>query len=357
MSRVGAVALAVGALAVIGVSGFLAIERLSADDGTETSEASSERLTTVEVVATDIVDRETLEGFLRFRDPATLFAGAVGTVTALPATAEVLGRGDTAYELDGARVTLLFGERPPWRPLDEAAPDGADVAQLEANLAALGFDEDGTLTVDEEFDSTTTAAVESWQESIGREPTGVVGPGDIAYVNGPIRVGAAATAVGAVVAPGTPIYATSARNHEVVVTLDADRQDLMTEGDEVSIVLPDDSETTGIVRHVSRVVITDGEGDQARRVVEVFVDLVDESLAGDLDEAPVDVEVESSRAEGVLAVPVEALLALAEGGYALEVVDQSRSTTLVGVEIGAFADGLVEIIGDVAVGDRVVVPE
>ena len=58
----------------------------------------------------------------------------------------------------------------------------------------------------------------------------------------------------------------------------------------------------------------------------------------------------------MLAVPVEALLALAEGGYAVEVSDGDGTTHLVGVELGVFADGLVEITGDVEAGDQVVVP-
>ena len=69
-----------------------------------------------------------------------------------------------------------------------------------------------------------------------------------------------------------------------------------------------------------------------------------------------DVAVERSRAEGVLAVPVEALVALAEGGYAVEVAGSGGTTTLVGVNIGAFATGLVEVTGELHEGDAVVVP-
>ncbi len=70
--------------------------------------------------------------------------------------------------------------------------------------------------------------------------------------------------------------------------------------------------------------------------------------------SPVDVLVEIVAAEDVLAVPVEAVLALAEGGYAVEVREGS-GTQLVGVELGTFADGFVEITGDVAEGAQVVV--
>ena len=163
--------------------------------------------------------------------------------------------------------------------------------------------------------------------------------------------------VGAVVGPGTPMYATSGRNHEVLVLLDADRQDLLTTGDPVTVVLPDEVETPGVVRDISRIVVTVGQGPDAARVVEVLIDLLTEDAAGDLDEAPVDVDVVTNRAQNVLAVPVEALLALAEGGYALEVAEDDGGTRLIGVDIGTFADGLVEVMGDVAPGDRVVVAE
>ncbi len=72
------------------------------------------------------------------------------------------------------------------------------------------------------------------------------------------------------------------------------------------------------------------------------------------DGTPVEVHVEVAAAEGVLAVPVEALLALAEGGYAVEMVD-GATTRLVGVEVGVFADGFVEIAGDIDAGASVVV--
>jgi multidrug efflux pump subunit AcrA (membrane-fusion protein) len=76
------------------------------------------------------------------------------------------------------------------------------------------------------------------------------------------------------------------------------------------------------------------------------------------DGTPVDVHVEIAAATGVLAVPVEAVLALAEGGYAVEVLDPATGTTqLVGVDLGVFADGMVEITGDLAAGAEVVVPE
>jgi multidrug efflux pump subunit AcrA (membrane-fusion protein) len=58
--------------------------------------------------------------------------------------------------------------------------------------------------------------------------------------------------------------------------------------------------------------------------------------------------------DNVLAVPVGALIALQEGGYAVQVVANGRAK-LVAVRTGMFADGQVEVSGDgLAAGQRVV---
>jgi hypothetical protein len=80
-------------------------------------------------------------------------------------------------------------------------------------------------------------------------------------------------------------------------------------------------------------------------------------VAAGLDEAPVDVDVISDSVSDVMAVPVSALVALAEGGYAVEVDAGDGSTRLVAVVPGLYAEGLVEVASDgLSPGDRVVVP-
>ena len=60
----------------------------------------------------------------------------------------------------------------------------------------------------------------------------------------------------------------------------------------------------------------------------------------------------------VLTVPVDALLALREGGYALEMVEplMARALPHRGAEVGLFDDDGVEVSGDFDAGDSVVVP-
>ncbi|MCZ9340729.1 peptidoglycan-binding protein, partial [Streptomyces sp. TRM76130] len=63
--------------------------------------------------------------------------------------------------------------------------------------------------------------------------------------------------------------------------------------------------------------------------------------------AAVDVTLKSESREDVLAVPVNALVARDGGGYALEVVKPSapHGVVLVPVELGIFADSMVEVSG------------
>ena len=86
--------------------------------------------------------------------------------------------------------------------------------------------------------------------------------------------------------------------------------------------------------------------------------------AGNFDQAPVSVSIVSAQASNVLAVPVSALVALAGGGYAVEVVVHGAGTGtgtgarhLVAVRTGLFSSTLVQVSGaGIAAGQQVEVP-
>ena len=142
---------------------------------------------------------------------------------------------------------------------------------------------------------------------------------------------------------------------------------LVRPGDDVTVTLPDGVTTTpGIVTSVSPVAsaapagsgqATQAPGSGAGQVtVPVTVRLVRPAVAGHLDQAPVTVSIVSAQARGVLAVPVSALVALAGGGYAVEVVD-GPARHLVAVQTGLFSQTLVQVSGPgLTVGQRVEVP-
>jgi multidrug efflux pump subunit AcrA (membrane-fusion protein) len=98
-----------------------------------------------------------------------------------------------------------------------------------------------------------------------------------------------------------------------------------------------------------------GQGTQTA-TIPVQITLDHPNAAGRLDGAPVTVGFTSTTRKGVLAVPVNALLAAADGSYAVEVVSDTRRRT-VPVRLGLFADGKVEVTGTgLTAGTRVEVP-
>ncbi|MEV0713390.1 peptidoglycan-binding domain-containing protein, partial [Asanoa sp. NPDC050611] len=282
------------------------------------------------LVATDEVD-----GRLGYGDPVAL-RGAGGMVTWLAAEGATVTRGKPIYRVDGDPVVLLYGPLPVYRPLASGV-EGADVRQFEQNLAALGYD---GFTVDDDYTSATASAVRSWQEDLGAPVTGTVTATLVAYAPGPIRVAAHNAEVGAP-AGGAVLSYTGTRR---LVTIDlpvADR-DLAVAGAAATIQLPDGKTARGKVATVGAVA-TAAQPD-AEPTVEVTVTVADEKALGDLREAPVDVELTAESRADVLTVPVAALVALAEGGYGLQVLDGATSH-FVAVETGLFASGRVEVSG------------
>jgi hypothetical protein len=81
--------------------------------------------------------------------------------------------------------------------------------------------------------------------------------------------------------------------------------------------------------------------------------------AARFDSGSIDVTIEQSRDEDVTVVPVTALVALAEGGYAIQVVDpqQPSGHRLLAVKTGTVTDDYAAITGGgVREGLTVVVP-
>jgi Putative peptidoglycan binding domain len=332
-----------------------------AGQGSASGTATTDRSTsTASVERRDLVQYETVDGTLGYDDSRAFYAQAAGTVTALRRPGSVVRRGETLYWVDSKPVTLLYGSVPMWRPLNPSSADGADIRELEQNLVALGYDPYGDVEVDEEWTSATTAAVKRWQDDLGLPKTGTVAPGDVTFLPGARRIGQLKTTVGAPLAPGAEVMDTSSTKRIVTVDLDADKQSLVKKGDRVAVDLPDGSTIRGRIASVGKVAQSTQDpdtGEQGTPTIEVRVALARRAKTGTFDEAPVDVSLAKETAKGVLSVPVEALLALAEGGYAVEVVNPDGSTRLVRVEPGMYADSFVEITGSgLKEGTKVVVP-
>ncbi|GLZ01192.1 hypothetical protein [Actinoplanes sp. NBRC 103695] len=189
---------------------------------------------------------------------------------------------------------------------------------------------------------------------LGLPASGVIRPGDVAVLPGRVRVNALKAALGADAT--TPILSVTDTAKVVTVQVRGGEADTVGSAGKVSVLLPDGSSTPGRVIDVARRATagddtsnSSGQTDQVTFSAAVAV--TDPKKVRDWESAPVRVEFAAQTRKGVLAVPVGALLATREGGYALE----SEAGQLIPVTVGLVARGMVEISGSgVAEGTPVV---
>jgi hypothetical protein len=194
-------------------------------------------------------------------------------------------------------------------------------------------------------------------------PTGALDLGAVVFEPGALRVTTVTPTTGTAVQPGPVLTGTSTRP-DVSIQLAASQQTEVKVGDRVSVVLPDNSMTPGVVSAVGKVATAPAadqqpNGSSNSPTITVDIRLLHTRAGGHLDEAPVEVSITEQRVYDVLAVPVNALVSLAGGGYAVELVETDGAHRLVAVTPGLFDDaqGLVQVSGTgLAAGQHVVVP-
>ncbi|MEW9551550.1 efflux RND transporter periplasmic adaptor subunit [Nonomuraea sp. NPDC050783] len=308
---------------------------------------------TAEITRRDLAETKTVDGSLTYAGERRLSAGGSGVVTWTPAQGAVVRRGRPLLKVDRRPTVLMYGRLPLYRTLRSGVSDGPDVEQLERNLRALGHG--AYLTVDRHFSSATAQAVRDWQEERGLAVTGEVDAAQVVFQPAAVRVTEVEAAVGERVAPGRRVLTVSGVRRLVHVDLDTGDQALARRGAPVTVTMPGGERAKGTITSVGTVAEVTGQEPDTSTTVDVDITLAQPPRTR-LDQAPVEVEMRSARHDDVLAVPVEALLALREGGFGVEVV-QGAATRVVAVRTGAFGGGLVEIEGEgLAEGMKVGVP-
>ncbi|CAM4226324.1 peptidoglycan-binding domain-containing protein [Kibdelosporangium persicum] len=352
MKRATRMAVGLGtAVVVVGAGGVAAFGFGGTDPAPPP--ASSLPPSTAKVTSTTLTSTEKVSGTLGHGTPNPLMRTGQGTVTWLPAAGDVISRGETAYSVDDQAVPAIYGSIPMYRTL-KSGVEGNDVKQFEENLRALGYK---GFTVDHEFTSATATAVRQWQEDLGKPENGTVQASDVVVVPGEVRVAELLAKVGGPANGQVLTYTGTVKT--VTVKLDVAKQHLVSQGIAATVTLPDGKTVPGTVASVGSVATAEPaqQGSSTQSTIEVVVTLADQAAAGKLDAAPVDVTLVSDKRENVLAVPVGALVALAEGGYGVQVLDGDASK-YVAVETGMFADGKVEIRGQgIGAGTVVGVPK
>ncbi|MET0236949.1 MAG: peptidoglycan-binding protein [Kibdelosporangium sp.] len=305
---------------------------------------------TADITQQTLIDREKHDGTLGYGDATTISSRAIGTVTGLPAERATVTRGKALFHIDNKPVTLLYGTLPAYRPLSTSVK-GADVKQLEQNLWALGY---RGFTVDETYNSATASAVSDWQQDLGLAETGAVDPSQVVYAAGEVRVDSLSTQVGTMIGPGAAVEMVTGVSPLATVGLDMSSARLAKQGAAVQVTLPGGKVVPGEIIKVAMVVSPGEKGEAATTRIRVTIQF--DSTVDTAGTATVTVAFTAGERPNVLAVPVAALLALAEGGYGVQVVHE-RTSKIVAVQTGLFADGKVEVTGDgLQAGMKVAVP-
>jgi hypothetical protein len=352
-------------------------------------------LSTTTVVRTDLTTTATYTATVGFDALQTVSGTGSGVITRLPAAGSVIKRGQPIYWVNDQPVVIFYGTTPLFRTLrvpdptaaqvslqsaqaallaaqqalstaekqkplnqvtvaqdsaavaqaqntvntDQAAlnqastpPTGQDVALVAANLAALG-----DLPESEADTSTWTEAlsqaVGDFQRAAGMTETGTLSPGQVVVVPGPSRVGAVTAHVGD--PASSPVLSLTGTAKMITFTGSGD----LHPGQTLTVSTAAGAPQSG------RIVTVAPAGSKLQ--VQAQADNPGAMPAS----GSLSVTVVTASRPGVLAVPVEALLALANGGYAL----QTPAGHLLPVSIGLISNDQVEVSGlGVHVGLRVV---
>ena len=388
------------AVVAVAVGTLVALRWGSSGEAAKTAAVTGAAVRTVAVRRTDLSTARKADGELGF-GPARTVKGPDGTITWLPAVGLAVKRGTVLYRRDDRPVTAFFGATPLFRRLDTPNLVGRDVRVVVDNLRKLGYpvgrqpgagrvinqpvtsgagsgapgrgsgaarqpdplpsasaggsgeaaapataparvtvrDGDGVLTAD------LMAAVKKWQKAVGLPETGVVEPADVVVLPGPARVSGVSAQLGDSVPAG--VLVVTGTDKVITVGLAPAEAGSVRVGDVVEVELPGGTKAPARISGIdadAQVPASAGGDVSATQSAEVGVTVVvdDAKAVQNLNSAPVQVTFTGETRTGVLAVPVAALLALREGGYAVQVADGP----LTAVETGMFAMGLVEISGD-----------
>lgn len=321
---------------VVGMGVFVVV----GDDSGGKAVTASAPPAVAEITRADLVRSKTVDGHFDYANRRAVKSPVEGTVTQAAEPGKTLERGQILYKRDARPVVLLYGSTPMFRDLTVGTL-GPDVQQVKRNLRDLGRARG--LPVDNKYDEATQAAVKSWQQALGvLEPTGDLGKGDLVFQPGPVRVVAADAALADQIGADKPVLTIASTKPVVRVQLDKDDRALAKAGTRVEVRLPEGGTAAGQVS--GTVKAESGNGTEATTGIQVEITLDDGAAVPGEPTGTSSVKFIQESRKGVLTVPVEAIVALREGGYGLQIVRASTTTT-VRVETGMSADGRIEVTG------------
>jgi len=324
-----------GAIAVVALAGGGTVVWLR-DRPAPVATFAEPVLSTTTIRKTDLSDVRLLQGTLGFGSARPVKGTGAGVLTKLPAVGAKATRGTALFRVNDQPVIVFYGDTPLFRPIDKAGLEGRDVRQLRRNLDALGYRSWGPHA--DVVDASLLKALKNWQKQLELPAPGALRPGQVVVLAGPGRVSTVTAAPGD--PADSPVVEVTSTTKVVTVAMGATDGGSLRTGLKVTITLPDGRQVPGTIRAISRTVSGPGNDGEPPKVTVTVTPAKAADVAA-LDAAPVQVRFATTSRKGVLAVPVGALVALREGGYALQRPDGS----LLGVSTGLFANGLVQVSG------------
>jgi hypothetical protein len=397
--RLGLVALGVCLVAIGAVLASVVIR-----GGKRAVPAKAVPLSTTTVDQGDLVETRRYHGVLGYPSRGSVSLSGSGTVTSLPRDGQILSEGTSVAGVDDRAIGALFGRTSLYRTLRSANPAGAELAAqvAQANLLAA----QATLSqatrsskagrassavhqasviqaqvgVDEARDRLDTAqqalrqaqtpqqgpdvalvaadmtklgyyhgsgsswnaeledAVRTWQEHIGATPTGEIDPNDVLVVKGPARVSEVRGQLGS--APAAVTFSLDSLARRATFKIHNGAPGALAPGRHVTLSAAGDIATGRVMRV-----------ETSHQIATVQVAIDRSSRLDRVGSSQVSMTVTIADRHNVLTVPTQALLALASGGYAL----QLPAGRLLAVRTGIVQAGDIEISGPgVHAGLRVV---
>ncbi|HXA62883.1 MAG TPA: peptidoglycan-binding protein, partial [Streptosporangiaceae bacterium] len=315
-----------GAVAAVALGGVVAHPGAANPGSGSSDNAAATSLATV--TSRSLSQTTSVNGTLGYAGSYTVPGQLSGTITALPTVGQVIGQGQVLYRVGRYPVVLLYGSTPAYRKLAEGATaasvTGMDVAELNRALVALGYASRANLDPSsDQFSWATKAGIKKLQAHLGVGQTGVLDLGQVVFLPTAARVTNLQATLGG--HAGDPVLTATSTTRQVSVNLNTNLQSQVKKGDTVTIILPDSRTTPGTVASVGTVATTPtsngSAGTDTTPTVTVTITPTRPRGTGSLDQAPVQVAITTATVRDALAVPVNALLALSSGGYAVEVAD------------------------------------
>jgi hypothetical protein len=363
-----------------------------ADTADRATEAATPAATTT-VTRNDISTARTLPGTLGYGAARTVTSSRSGVITWLPSGGTTISRGDRVYSVNDEPVLLFYGRIPLYRDLQTKGTVGRDVRVVYDNLRALGYavgaqPSPGTVVNQpveysappaaqpdpsasasnatpnsdssaEQADTTTRTrivkrkirgdeamltptlikAIGAWQHHLDLPAAGRLTVGSVLVLPAAIRVAALSAQVGD---PATgELLSITPTSKVITVQADESQAAAVENGDRVTVALSDGATTPARVTSVSTALQTPDGGSASAPKLAITLVLDRPSKLRRVDSADLQVSFAAETHKHVLTVPISALLALQEGGYAL----QTPAGALIAVRTGIFADGRVEVSG------------